>query len=131
MAATTVGMRMFPNHISTKELFHYGLTAAQNGFDEWNDCSSAKSAWKNFVGSAAATLGLNTHTHIPLKNITKMPVGLFVGDHDNLGSPELVNWLAPQLGNVVHHEVYPAMAHSSFLMGKNMSYVDNLISLVK
>ena len=70
-------------------------------------------------------------TLIPLNNITKMPIGLFVGEYDNLGSPKDNDWLAPQLGNVVHHQVYPDMGHSSFLLGKNMPFVDNLVNLVK
>ena len=99
----------------------------QDKFMEWNSCtgiiSTAKFLFKSLIGKVG--------TDILLKNITTMPVGLFVAEHDTLGTPLDNDWLASQLGNVVHHQVYKDMGHSSFLLGKNMSYVDNLVNLVK
>lgn len=118
--ATTVALKMFPNSISTKELAHYGEIMLEDKFEEWKGCSLNEN-------NAPVANG----KEIQLTNITQMPVGLFIGEYDKLGTPEINAWLAPQLGNLVHNQIYADMGHGSFLIGKNMSYVDNLINLVK
>ena len=121
------GMKYNPDHVSTKELFHYGKLVQQGNFVEWTECDTFSHAVKNLWES---TFGSGEKI-IPLDNITKMPVGLFRAEDDYPGSDKDIDWLTTQLGNVVYNHVYPEMGHMSFVFGRNMSYVDNLVNLVK
>ena len=55
----------------------------QDKFMEWQGCSGIVSTVSFLFGSLVGQVG----TDIQVKNITKMPVGLFVAEHDALGSP--------------------------------------------
>ena len=59
-----------------------------------------------------------------------MPIALFAGVDDALANVPDVEWLTTQLGNVAHYEVVQNMGHG-FMIAKDMSYVNNFLSLVK
>lgn len=74
----------------------------------------------------------------PLVNLNNIkgdvPVAMFVGTVDDLGDPTDSRWARDTInsgGNaLVHYEEIRA-GHSSFMIGKDMSYVDNLVDLIK
>jgi len=61
-----------------------------------------------------------------------VPVALFSGDLDTLAPPSEVAWLSGKLGdNVVFNKQYHA-AHTSFVLGNDMSYfIDDALRLIK
>ena len=61
-----------------------------------------------------------------------MPTALFAGSFDELGDPTDVAWAKSQLNPtaLVHFEEVQA-GHSTFLIGKNMTYFDTVMDLVK
>lgn len=59
-----------------------------------------------------------------------MPTALFVGVDDSLATVTDVSWLKTQLGHVAHYEVVANMGHG-FETAKDMSYMNNVMSLVK
>ena len=83
------GMKYNPDHVSTKELFHYGKLVQQGNFVEWTECDTFSHAVKNLWES---TFGSGEKI-IPLDNITKMPVGLFRAEDDYPGSDKDIDWL--------------------------------------
>jgi hypothetical protein len=77
---------------------------------------------------------------IDLKKVrnTKVPVALFPGAYDALSALEDTRWLRDELldgdkleesKTVVHYDEYLA-GHYTFIIGKNMSYFDEVLSLI-
>ena len=66
---------------------------------------------------------------IDLTKIDKMPIALFAGLQDTAADPDDVRWLVPQLGNVVHFDMMDGFDHDSFMLGKDMSFVQTLINI--
>lgn len=64
---------------------------------------------------------------INLNQVTgAVPIAMFVGTADNFGDTTDCRWARDQVNPVFYSE-FPA-GHASFMIGKNMTYVDDLIS---
>jgi hypothetical protein len=57
---------------------------------------------------------------------------MFVGEEDPLSAPQDTAWAYSQIqpSSRVHYEEIPNFDHESFTLGKNMTYVDTIKSLV-
>jgi hypothetical protein len=70
---------------------------------------------------------------IPINEITKVPIGMFVGKYDLVASPTDCQWIRDQLPSdtLVHYKEYDA-GHSTLLLGKDMSpFVDDAMNLIE
>lgn len=78
-----------------------------------------------------AHYGQDTPPELPLRNADgKVPVGLFVGDGDELADVTDVEWIPTQLPtSVKFHKVYH-YGHLSFMVGKDMQYMYDLKDLI-
>jgi len=59
-----------------------------------------------------------------LRNIDKVPIALFAGKYDDLATVEDARWAREQIKSkyLIYKEI-DQFDHSSFLLGKNMSYL--------
>lgn len=55
---------------------------------------------------------------------------MFVGKKDDLGTPALGQWTKNQLKNTVHYVELDNWDHSSFSIGKDMSYFEEVLALM-
>ena len=67
---------------------------------------------------------------IPLENIAKVPIAMFLGEYDDLAVPEDCQRTYNKVKTSFYYKVWPDMDHMSFMLGKNMSYFDEVIRLV-
>jgi hypothetical protein len=61
-----------------------------------------------------------------VKKVKNMPIALFAGMEDPLGTVTDTNWLNSQLGNVVHYEKVENMDHGFTLAGPFLSEAPGL-----
>mmetsp|Transcript_15439 Transcript_15439/g.26120 ORF Transcript_15439/g.26120 Transcript_15439/m.26120 type:complete len:133 (+) Transcript_15439:1057-1455(+) len=77
--------------------------------------------------------GRSTPPPVDLSKITEIPTAMFVGTADDLGDLTDSRWARDQINSggsaLVFYEEVPA-GHPSFMVGKNMTYVDTMIDLV-
>lgn len=109
---------------SSKQLIHYAQIIKNGVFRQYDYGSDA--ANKEKYGSRIVPL-------IPLSHISqKLPIALFVGKQDTFADEYDVMWLKRGLGKrVVEEKVYNNFDHFSFQIGKDMSYVQDVIDLLK
>ena len=63
-------------------------------------------------------------------SIRNVPIAIFNGRFDLLSDIQDVNWLAQQLSNVlVAHNEYD-YGHLTFLIGRNMTYLDDMLAII-
>ena len=103
------------------QLVHYGQLINSGEFRKFDYASAA--ANKEHYGTA-------TPPELNLHNI-HLPVSLFVGQHDDLADPTDTANVRSKLNNVNHYEVYNGMDHMSFGIGKDMSFMKDVISQLK
>lgn len=66
-----------------------------------------------------------------LSLIYDIPIALFAGKQDKLSTPTDVTWLAAQLGeNVIFSKTYDNMAHTTFIMSKDMKWFEDVIEII-
>ena len=106
---------------SFKSIIHY-LQLISTGVFKQYDYGSDEENEKNY-GSATVPL-------LNLGNIGNIPIALLVGAHDDLGDPEDSRVLSTELKNVVKYKEYDDMDHFSFVVGKDMKYVDDMITIL-
>jgi hypothetical protein len=58
------------------------------------------------------------------------PVAMFVGKQDPLSSPAVGQWTNSQVKNTVYYKDLDNWDHSSFSVGKDMSYFEDVLSLM-
>lgn len=107
---------------SLKELMHYAQLASTGEFKQYdygNDADNIKH------------YGSTTVPKIDLGKLTTVPVGLFVGKEDDLGSPTDTRIVNSQIPNVKWYKEYESMDHYSFQIGLNMSYLADVIAFLK
>lgn len=76
--------------------------------------------------------GRLTPPELPLNKIKKVPIAMFVGAEDGLGTVMDTQWEANQIGErVIHYEIIQDFDHEAFLLGRDMSYMDRALELVK
>lgn len=75
--------------------------------------------------------GTETAPEIPLHKVDGMPIAMFVGNSDLLGDVKDNEWLREQLGsNVIHYQVYD-YGCSTFYIGKDMVYLEDLVRVMR
>lgn len=67
---------------------------------------------------------------IPLENLD-VPVALFAGSYDKIATPDNVEWLNDQISDKVVHKAYYPLGHLSFALAKDMSYFDDVLTLMR
>ena len=109
------------NSAALKQLIHYGQLILTGVFKKY-DYGSSKANMEHY----------NTATP-PLLNVgnIKLPVAMFVGDHDTFAVPIDTEILRKKLPNVNHFKIYPNMDHSSFSIGKDMSFMKDVITVLR
>lgn len=75
--------------------------------------------------------GQQTPPQIDISVIKDIPIAIFVGQEDPLANPKDCEWVRKQLQSVVHYEVLADFDHSSFAVGKDMSYFARVLSLIR
>jgi hypothetical protein len=68
---------------------------------------------------------------ITLEKIAKVPVGMFVGLQDVLANPTDCGIIKGKLRTLDFYREYDQMDHYSFQIGKDMGFVQDVISLIK
>ena len=58
------------------------------------------------------------------------PVALFVGKQDELGTPKVGAWTLFELQNAVFYKDIDNWDHSSYAVGNDMSYFEDVLSLM-
>ena len=76
-----------------------------------------------------AVYGTTTIPKIPIENIKKVPIAYFVGLHDDLADPTDAQHSYDQIPTVIKYNQYNDMDHYSFMVGKDMSYTQDVLSL--
>ena len=107
---------------SLKQLIHYAQCANTGFFREF-DYGNDK--------DNTAHYGSFTIPDIDLGKITQIPVGLFVGKEDDLGSPADTRIVKEKIGRADFYKEYDNMDHYSFQIGKDMSYIHDLMDFLK
>lgn len=71
---------------------------------------------------------------VDLSKITEVPVAMFVGTADDLGDTTDAEWAQENINSggsaLVHYQEFAA-GHASFLIGKDMSYFDEVMTLIR
>jgi hypothetical protein len=68
-----------------------------------------------------------------LRNIKNIPVAMFVGNEDDLGDTTDARWARDEInseGTALQFYTEISAGHATFMVGKDMSYVDTLLDLV-
>lgn len=114
-----VYMSHFPSSASMQSLVHYGQAVSQKTMTnyDWGKTENQKH------------YNQDTPPEINLSNIDQVPVAMFVGTKDDLGDVKDCEWARDQIKSIAHYEEVEA-GHASFLIGKDMSYFDNVMKLV-
>ena len=66
---------------------------------------------------------------IDLTHIKKVPVAMFVGEDDIVGPPSEGRWTHERVSTTVFYQEIPGWDHSSYSMGKNMTYTHDMLDL--
>jgi len=112
---------------SLHQVVHYGQIVASGDYVRYN-YNSAQGNIDHY--------GYDTPPKIPLGNINshsseQVPIAMFVGQYDDLAVPADCEKTRDTVANTVHYQVYPDMDHSSFTVGKTMSFFKDAITLVE
>jgi hypothetical protein len=114
-------MGHFPTSASLQSLIHFAQLAGSNSMSKF-DWGSASANQQHYNGSSSP----------PTINIDKMagtvPTAMFVGKADDFGDTTDAEWARDQIHPVWYSE-FPA-GHASFMIGKNMTYVDDMLSIM-
>ena len=119
-----VYMGHFPAGASVQEFWHYAQNINSHNMQlfDWGSKSLNKQKY-----------GQETPPIVHLNTITDVPIAMFVGTEDDLGDVTDTRWARDTIqsgGNaVVHYEEMKA-GHASFLIGKDMTWVDRAKKLI-
>ncbi len=108
---TPVYLGHFPSGTSLRALDHYGQILSSKKFQRM-DYGSTKNK---------QVYGQSTAPEIDLTKISKVPIGLFVGNSDQLATVADNRWAKTQLKTLKFYNEY-SLGHLSFMIGKDMSY---------
>ena len=114
-------MAHFPSGSSFKCFVHYAQSLRTQTFREY-DYGKTENLKR---------YGQNPPPNVPVYNIKKMPIALFVGEADKLATVDDNAWLMGALGiGVKEDDNIPGEGHMTFLMGKDQSYLNEVLSLI-
>ena len=74
--------------------------------------------------------GQYTPPDLNLSAISQVPIGMFIAMQDPLVHPDDARWLRDTVKNVVHYSEYENYDHASFTKGKDMQYLDHVLTLM-
>lgn len=110
----------FPSGTSLRSLDHYAQVLNHDKFASYDFGKSGNQAH----------YGKDSAPEINLQAISKVPIAMFVGTADELATVDDNRWAKPQLKTLVHYKEYP-LGHLSFMVAKDMSYFNDVMTLVK
>lgn len=116
-----VMMSKFPQPASWKQLTHYAQLITHGQFLEYD-----YGATKN-----NNTYGQFNPPAIDVSKISHVPVAMFVGKQDDLATPEDTQWARDQIKTTIYYEELDQFDHGSFMLGKDMSFMERVLQLVK
>lgn len=106
---------------SLKSLIHFGNLTKKGGFTRF-DYDGAQPNIDHY--------GVDYPPKIDLTKIAKVPVAMFVGDKDTVSTAADAEVTKADVATNVFYKVYPNMDHDSFAIGKDMSYVTDMNTLL-
>jgi pimeloyl-ACP methyl ester carboxylesterase len=65
-----------------------------------------------------------------LSKIDTVPIALISGEQDTLATPENAQWAKSKIKSVAYSKVLPNCDHSSFLVGKDMSFLHDVLKIL-
>lgn len=111
---------------SLLQLIHYGQIVESGEYKQYDFRSDQGNI--DHYGTVNAP-------EIPLSAINaganQVPIGMFVGQYDDLAVPVDCAKTNATVKNTVFYEVFPDMDHSSFLIGKTMDHMPKAIKLIE
>lgn len=113
-ARTQVYLGHFPSGTSLRTLNHYAQILAAKEFQKYDFGINVN---KQKYGQAKPPI-------IPIENIKKVPIAMFVGTKDLLATVEDNRWAKTQIKSVVHYGEYE-VGHLGFMVSKDMTYFTN------
>lgn len=111
----------FPNAISWKELSHYAQMMVSGKFARYDYGKTTN----------LAVYGSKTPPEVDIAGIKSVPIAYFVGKQDALANVEDVKWASELTPTTVLFKEIDNCDHSSYLLGKDMSFLQDVIPLVK
>lgn len=117
-----VYMAHFPTGASIQSLIHYAQIIKSKEFQLYDWGSKSKNEEK---------YGQDTPPKVDLGNID-LPTAMFVGTADDLGDKLDCEWARDQIPEdaLIHYEEIAA-GHSTFMIGNDMSYFQNVLALLE
>ena len=105
----------FPAEASFKEFDHYAQLLEYGDFAEFDE-----------TGDSPPVL-------IPIQNISKVPIGMFVGQDDPWADPTDAEWARSQIQSVAFFKIYPGYYHGTFTSGPPIitEYLTDALALIK
>ena len=108
-----------PAQASVKECMHYVQLMHTGNFQKFD----------NGADQNQKMYGQSTPPLLDLTSI-QLPIAMFVGKNDVLADPTDTQWVHSQVPSVVHYQEMDNFDHGSFMNSNDMSYFDNVLSLV-
>ena len=112
----------FPQPASWKQLMHYAQFISNGNFAEYDYGKPTKNNKK---------YGQTQAPEIDVSKISHVPVAMFVGKQDDLATPADTQWARDQIKTTIYYEELDNFDHGSFMLGKDMSFMDTVLKLVK
>lgn len=115
-----VSHSVFPATASWKQLTHYAQLINSGLFEGYDEGT---------LGNMQR-YGQMKQPEFDLTQIDKVPVAMFVGKQDDLAVPEDTQWARDQIPSTIYYEEIDNFDHGSFMLGKDMSFMDNVLAIV-
>jgi hypothetical protein len=119
-----VYMGHFPAGASTQSIYHYAQSINSKKMQLYDWGSDSKNTEK---------YGQKTPPLVNLRNIKNVPTAMFVGSEDDLGDVTDARWARDEINAggtaLTYYGEVPA-GHATFMIGKDMSYFDTVLSLI-
>jgi len=111
---------------SLREVVHYGQIVASGEYKRYNfnDDKLNINHYGRFQPPLIPLADINSHSN------EQVPIGMFVGQYDDLAVPADCTKTRDTVKNTVHYNVYPDMDHSSFTVGLTMDFFKDAITLI-
>jgi len=111
-----------PNGTPVKSILHYAQIMKEDRFQVWAP---------NYNNIVPFTSDKKTDL-IPIENINKVPIAMFVGKNDKLADPTDAEWTRNTIGSDVFHYQEINGGHLTFFIAKDMTWFnEDLMDLIK
>lgn len=118
------GYSKFPSTTSLRQIRHYAQLITEDIFKEYDYRNTAQNMeYYNQV----------TPPTLNIKNIKKTPIAIYFGKQDGVADPQDVRWLKDNLNPQIlaEYKEIDNFDHDSFTVGKNMTYMQDCLNLIK